>query len=46
MFARVCNFASGLIRLGHDVDSRVAIFSETRAEWLIALQVGVLIICI
>uniref|UniRef100_A0A7C8Z9C6 Long-chain-fatty-acid--CoA ligase n=1 Tax=Opuntia streptacantha TaxID=393608 RepID=A0A7C8Z9C6_OPUST len=38
VFARVCNFASGLVGLGHDVDSRVAIFSETRAEWLIALQ--------
>lgn len=38
VFARACNFASGLVKLGHDVDSRVAIFSETRAEWFIALQ--------
>ncbi|CAJ2668343.1 unnamed protein product [Trifolium pratense] len=38
VFARVSNFASGLLKLGHDADSRVAIFSDTRAEWLIALQ--------
>ncbi|TKY47863.1 Long chain acyl-CoA synthetase 8 [Spatholobus suberectus] len=38
VFARVSNFASGLLQLGHSVDSRVAIFSDTRAEWLIALQ--------
>ncbi|XP_027341396.1 long chain acyl-CoA synthetase 8 isoform X2 [Abrus precatorius] len=38
VFARVSNFASGLLKLGHNIDSRVAIFSETRAEWLIALQ--------
>ncbi|WVY93338.1 hypothetical protein V8G54_032426 [Vigna mungo] len=38
VFACVCNFASGIIKLGHSVDSRVAIFSDTRAEWLIALQ--------
>jgi hypothetical protein len=35
----ICNFASGLIKLGHDLDSRAAIFSDTRAEWFIALQV-------
>ncbi|KAK9691235.1 hypothetical protein RND81_09G184400 [Saponaria officinalis] len=38
VFERACNFASGLVKLGHDVNSRVAIFSETRAEWFIALQ--------
>ncbi|KAK2389015.1 long chain acyl-CoA synthetase [Trifolium repens] len=38
VFTRVSNFASGLLNLGHNVDSRVAIFSDTRAEWLIALQ--------
>ncbi|XP_057461651.1 long chain acyl-CoA synthetase 8-like [Actinidia eriantha] len=38
VFDRACNFASGLVKLGHDVDTRVAIFSETRAEWLIAFQ--------
>ncbi|KAL9277737.1 hypothetical protein ACSQ67_025001 [Phaseolus vulgaris] len=38
VFARVSNFASGLLKLGHLIDSRVAIFSDTRAEWLIALQ--------
>ncbi|XP_011085413.1 long chain acyl-CoA synthetase 8 [Sesamum indicum] len=38
IFDRACNFASGLLKLGHDVDTRAAIFSETRAEWLIAFQ--------
>ncbi|XP_047971621.1 long chain acyl-CoA synthetase 8 isoform X2 [Salvia hispanica] len=38
VFDRVCNFASGMIKLGHDVDSRAAIFSDTRAEWLIAFH--------
>ncbi|XP_021766364.1 long chain acyl-CoA synthetase 8-like isoform X2 [Chenopodium quinoa] len=38
VFERACNFASGLVKLGHDLDTRVAIFSETRAEWFIALQ--------
>lgn len=38
-FNRACNFASGLVNLNHDVDTRVAIFAETRAEWLIAFQV-------
>ncbi|KAH7844274.1 hypothetical protein Vadar_026290 [Vaccinium darrowii] len=37
-FDRACNFASGLIQLGHDVNTRAAIFSESRAEWLIAFQ--------
>lgn len=37
-FDRACNFAAGLVKLGHNVDSHVAIFSETRAEWLIAFQ--------
>ncbi|KAM1059605.1 hypothetical protein TB1_023653 [Malus domestica] len=38
VFDRACNFASGLIKLGHNMDSRAAIFSETRAEWFIAFQ--------
>ncbi|XP_059661276.1 long chain acyl-CoA synthetase 8 [Cornus florida] len=38
IFDRACNFASGLVKLGHDVDTRAAIFAETRAEWLIAFQ--------
>ncbi|KAL6561233.1 Long chain acyl-CoA synthetase 8 [Orobanche minor] len=38
IFERACNFASGLLKLGHDVDTRAAIFSETRAEWLIAFH--------
>ncbi|XP_059276678.1 long chain acyl-CoA synthetase 8-like [Lycium ferocissimum] len=37
-FDRACNFASGLVNLGHDVETRAAIFSETRAEWIIAFQ--------
>lgn len=39
IFKRVCNFASGLIHLGHDPDTRIAIFSDTCAEWLIAFEV-------
>lgn len=38
VFNRVCNFASGLVNFGHDVDTHVAIFSETRPEWQIAFQ--------
>ncbi|KQJ93302.1 long chain acyl-CoA synthetase 8 [Brachypodium distachyon] len=37
-FNRACNFASGLIKMGHQPDSRAAIFSDTRAEWIIASQ--------
>ncbi|XP_049399380.1 long chain acyl-CoA synthetase 8-like [Solanum stenotomum] len=37
-FDRACNFASGLVNLGHDVETRAAIVSETRAEWIIAFQ--------
>lgn len=37
-FKRACNFASGLIKMGHQLDSRAAIFSDTRAEWIIAAQ--------
>lgn len=38
VFDRVCNFASGLSMLGHNEDTRAAIFADTRAEWLIAFQ--------
>ncbi|CAN4094513.1 unnamed protein product [Withania somnifera] len=38
IFDRACNFASGLVKLRHDVETRTAIFSETRAEWIIAFQ--------
>lgn len=38
-FSRACNFASGLIKLGHQRDSRAAIFADTRTEWIIAAQV-------
>lgn len=41
VFDRACDFASGLIALGHNEDSRAAIFSDTRAEWFISLQVSV-----
>uniref|UniRef100_A0A0D6QU16 AMP-dependent synthetase/ligase domain-containing protein n=1 Tax=Araucaria cunninghamii TaxID=56994 RepID=A0A0D6QU16_ARACU len=38
VFQRACNFASGLVELGHERGERAAIFAETRAEWLIALH--------
>ncbi|XP_016902818.1 long chain acyl-CoA synthetase 8 isoform X1 [Cucumis melo] len=38
VFDRACNFASGLVGIGHDVDSRVAIYAETCAEWFVAFQ--------
>ncbi|KAL4185757.1 hypothetical protein AMTRI_Chr10g7530 [Amborella trichopoda] len=37
-FNRACDFASGLVKLGHNPNLRVVIFAETRAEWFIALQ--------
>ncbi|PRQ26538.1 putative long-chain-fatty-acid--CoA ligase [Rosa chinensis] len=37
-FQVVCNFASGLSRLGHKREERVAIFADTREEWFLALQ--------
>uniref|UniRef100_A0A7N0UPA7 AMP-dependent synthetase/ligase domain-containing protein n=1 Tax=Kalanchoe fedtschenkoi TaxID=63787 RepID=A0A7N0UPA7_KALFE len=37
-FEAVCNFSSGLAQLGHRKEERVAIFSDTRGEWLIAAQ--------
>nr|DAD39675.1 TPA_asm: hypothetical protein HUJ06_013998 [Nelumbo nucifera] len=37
-FEAVCNFASGLLQLGHGRGERAAIFSDTCAEWFIALQ--------
>ncbi|XP_022768182.1 long chain acyl-CoA synthetase 9, chloroplastic-like [Durio zibethinus] len=37
-FEAVCNFASGLVQLGHRREERVAIFADTREEWFIALQ--------
>lgn len=39
VFDRACHFASGLVNLGHNVDTRAAIFAETQAEWFIAFQV-------
>ncbi|VFQ89426.1 unnamed protein product [Cuscuta campestris] len=38
VFDRVSHFSSGLVKFGHDVDTRVAIFSDARPEWLIAFQ--------
>lgn len=43
VFDRACNFASGLVRFGHDVDTRAAIYAETCAEWFIAFQVILLL---
>ncbi|RWW16525.1 hypothetical protein GW17_00019584 [Ensete ventricosum] len=37
-FKAVCNIASGLLQLGIGKNDRIAIFCETRAEWLLALQ--------
>ncbi|KAK9089919.1 hypothetical protein Scep_029001 [Stephania cephalantha] len=37
-FDRVCNFASGLLKLGHNVEKPAAIFSDSRAEWFLAFQ--------
>ncbi|CAA7013409.1 unnamed protein product [Microthlaspi erraticum] len=34
----VCNFASGLVQIGHSSGERVAIFADTREEWFISLQ--------
>lgn len=44
VFDRACNFASGLVKLGHDVETRAAIFSETRAEWFIGFQVNQIVV--
>jgi long-chain acyl-CoA synthetase len=44
-FTRASNFASGLIKMGHQVDSHAAIFSDTRAEWIIASQVILVVLC-
>lgn len=38
VFEAVCSFSSGLVELGHKRQERAAIFSDTRAEWFIALQ--------
>lgn len=38
-FDRACNFASGLVKLGHSADNRAAIFSDSHAEWFLAFQV-------
>ncbi|CAG5114678.1 unnamed protein product [Candidula unifasciata] len=35
---RINNFGNGLIALGHKPRSRLAIFAETRAEWMISAQ--------
>ncbi|KAG2321728.1 hypothetical protein Bca52824_014941 [Brassica carinata] len=34
----VCRFASGLVRIGHRSEERVAIFVDTREQWFVALQ--------
>ncbi|WOL19193.1 long chain acyl-CoA synthetase 8 [Canna indica] len=37
-YGRACDFASGLINLGLGPETHAAIFSETKADWFIALQ--------
>ncbi|MCO5569028.1 hypothetical protein L7F22_022734 [Adiantum nelumboides] len=37
-FEQACNFASGLVAIGHEKGESCAIFAETRAEWFLALQ--------
>ncbi|GJN28555.1 hypothetical protein PR202_gb16695 [Eleusine coracana subsp. coracana] len=41
VFKTICDFSSGLVQIGHQKDECVAIFSDTRAEWQIALQTEV-----
>ncbi|KAM6177791.1 fatty acid CoA ligase Acsl3 isoform 2-T2 [Rhynchocyon petersi] len=38
VFVRACNFGSGLQVLGQKPKTNIAIFCETRAEWMIAAQ--------
>ena len=45
VFESVCNFVSGLARLGHIREERAAIFADTREAWFIALQVLILFPC-
>ncbi|KAK6962415.1 long-chain-fatty-acid--CoA ligase 4 [Biomphalaria glabrata] len=35
---RISNFGSGLAALGHEPRSKIGIFAETRAEWMISAQ--------
>jgi len=44
VFESVCSFASGLVKIGHVREERVAIYADTREEWFIALQVFVFMI--
>lgn len=44
VFETVCNFASGLMQLGHQKGERAAIFADTREEWFIALQVNLVML--
>lgn len=45
VFESVCNFASGLVQLGHQKGERAAIFADTREEWFMALQVYLVMFC-
>ncbi|XP_070173727.1 fatty acid CoA ligase Acsl3-like [Littorina saxatilis] len=38
VFTRISNFGSGLLATGQRPRSKVVIFAETRAEWMIAAQ--------
>ena len=39
VYDRVSNFASGLVKVGHDLDTRIAIFADSCPEWFISFQV-------
>ena len=38
VFTRLCNFGKGLFTLGLEAGSMLAIYSETRADWMVAAQ--------
>ena len=38
IFTRISNFGSGIQALGQKPRSKLVIFAETRAEWMIAAQ--------
>ncbi|KAL8130580.1 hypothetical protein V2J09_019735 [Rumex salicifolius] len=38
VFQDICDFASGLVKIGHSRNERAAIFADTREEWFIALH--------
>lgn len=38
VYDRVGNFASGLVKVGHDLETRIAIFADSCPEWFISFQ--------